>query len=182
MPVIHSFPPVAGSYVRILILGSMPGEASLTASQYYAHPRNAFWPIMAPLLQIQSDAPYHQKLAALRSSPFALWDVLKSCKRTGSLDSSIEADTQKINDFQTLFTQHPAITHIFFNGGKAEACFMRYVLHQYDCGSLQLTRLPSTSPANARLPFEDKAEIWHEAINRALASDALIAETQSGNT
>lgn len=182
MPVIHSFPPVAGSNVRILILGSMPGEASLTANQYYAHPRNAFWPIMAPLLQIQSDAPYHQKLAALRSSPFALWDVLKSCKRTGSLDSSIEADTQKINDFQTLFTQHPAITHIFFNGGKAETCFKRYVLSANSLTHMKLSRLPSTSPANARLPFEDKAEIWHEAINRALVSDVPIPETQNGNT
>ncbi|OQW42113.1 MAG: DNA-deoxyinosine glycosylase [Proteobacteria bacterium SG_bin4] len=179
---IHSFAPVAGSHARILILGSMPGEASLAAKQYYAHQRNAFWRIMAPLLQIQADAAYCHKLAAFQTSPFALWDVLKSCKRTGSLDSSIETGTQRINDFQTFFTQHPAITHIFFNGGKAEACFMRYVLYQYDYGSLQLTRLPSTSPANARLSFEDKVKIWHDAITRALASDALIPKTQNGNT
>ncbi|MGM3005558.1 DNA-deoxyinosine glycosylase, partial [Bacillus cereus group sp. BC325] len=84
---------------RILILGSMPGEASLAAKQYYAHQRNAFWPIMAAFLRIRADAPYHEKVAALQSSPIALWDVLKSCKRSGSLDTSIEAGTQSFNDF-----------------------------------------------------------------------------------
>ncbi len=71
----------------------MPGEASLSANQYYAHRRNAFWPIIAQLLQINPDAAYQEKITALKSSPIALWDVLKSCKRQGSLDSMIEADT-----------------------------------------------------------------------------------------
>lgn len=179
MPVIYSFAPVAGNRARILILGSMPGEASLTANQYYAHPRNAFWPIMAPLLSIPADSPYQEKIAALHASPIALWDVLQSCQRSGSLDSSIETGTQTINDFQTFFSLHPAITHVFFNGGTAEACFVRHVLHQHDFGSLKLSRLPSTSPANARLSFDDKCRIWHEEIRLALA---IAHSKQRNNT
>lgn len=175
---IHSFAPIVGSHAKILILGSMPGTASLAANQYYAHQRNAFWPIMASFLRIQADAPYHEKVAALRSSPIALWDVLKSCKRSGSLDSSIETDTQSINDFQTFFSRHPTICYIFFNGGKAEACFRRYVLLANDVKPMNLSRLPSTSPANARLSFEDKLRAWHKSINHALAIDYPIQKTK----
>ena len=146
----------------------MPGAASLAANQYYAHSRNTFWPIIAQLLKIHPDAPYEEKITALKTSPIALWDVLKSCKRTGSLDSGIETDTQISNDFQLFFSAHRKITHVFFNGGKAEACFKRYVLANNDLGLIKLSRLPSTSPANARLSFDDKCRIWHEMINSAL--------------
>jgi hypoxanthine-DNA glycosylase len=168
MPTIYSFAPVAGSHAKILILGSMPGKASLAAEQYYAHSRNAFWPIIAQLLKIHPDATYPQKIAALKSSPIALWDVLKSCKRVGSLDSSIETHTQISNDFQSFFVAHKKITHVFFNGGKAEACFKRYVLPSSNLDVMKLSRLPSTSPANARLSFDEKCRIWHEMIYTAL--------------
>jgi TDG/mug DNA glycosylase family protein len=171
MSIIHSFEPIVGSHAKILILGSMPGEASLSANQYYAHRRNAFWPIIAQLLQINPDAAYQEKIAALKSSPIALWDVLKSCKRQGSLDSMIEADTQAINDFQSFFSVHQQIKHVFFNGGKAEACFKRYVLSVDELKFLSVSRLPSTSPANARLSLEDKLRIWHEMINSVLGSE-----------
>lgn len=167
MSIIHSFAPIAGSHAKILILGSMPGEASLAASQYYAHRRNAFWPIIAQLLQIHPAASYEQKIAALKSSPIALWDVLKSCKRAGSLDSSIETATQISNDFQSFFAAHQKITHVFFNGGKAEVCFKRYVLANNDMGLIKFSRLPSTSPTNARLSFDNKCRIWHEMIRLA---------------
>ena len=170
MPTIHSFQPIAGSHAKILILGSMPGQASLAANQYYAHSRNAFWPIIAQLLQISPDALYEEKITALKTSHIALWDVLKSCKRAGSLDSMIETDTQTINDFQSFFPAHKKITHVFFNGGKAEACFKRYVLPESDLGLIKLSRLPSTSPANARLSLEDKCRIWHEMIHSAFES------------
>lgn len=170
MPVIHSFPPIAASHARILILGSMPGEASLAANQYYAHQRNAFWPIMSRLLQIQSNASYEDRVGALKTSPIALWDVLKSCKRMGSLDSSIEAETQIINDFKSFFSIHPAIAHVFFNGGKAESCFRRYVLPVNNLEAFKLSRLPSTSPANARMSFDQKCRIWHETIHLVLAT------------
>ncbi len=168
MPTIYSFQPIVDSHARILILGSMPGQASLSANQYYAHRRNAFWPIFAQLLPISADAPYEEKVHALQLSHIALWDVLKSCKRTGSLDSRIEPDAQTINDFQSFFHTHKKITHVFFNGGKAEACFKRYVSPTYDLGLIQCSRLPSTSPANARLSFADKCRIWHEMIHSAL--------------
>lgn len=170
MPTLYSFQPIVGSRAKILILGSMPGEASLAANQYYAHRRNAFWPIVTQLLQIDPDTPYEEKITALKSSHLALWDVLKSCKRTGSLDSMIEVDTQTVNDFQSFFNVHQQITHVFFNGGKAEACFKRYVSPAHDLGFLKLARLPSTSPANARLSFSEKSNIWHEMIHSALAS------------
>ncbi len=170
MPTIHSFAPIAGVHAKILILGSIPGEASLAATQYYAHPRNAFWPIMAPLLQIQVSSPYEEKITALKSSPIALWDVLKSCNRSGSLDSMIEANTQLVNNFTAFFALHPQITHVLFNGGKAEACFKRNVIPGNKLGSITLSRLPSTSPANARLPFDEKYKTWHQIIKLALES------------
>lgn len=170
MSTIYSFEPIAGSHAEILILGSMPGEASLAAKQYYAHSRNAFWPIIVQLLKIHPDATYQQKITALKSSPIALWDVLKSCKRLGSLDSSIETHTQISNDFQSFFAAHKKITHVFFNGGKAEACFKRYALPNSNLGLIKLSRLPSTSPANARLPFDEKCRIWHEMIDAVLES------------
>ncbi|UJP05549.1 MAG: DNA-deoxyinosine glycosylase [Nitrosomonas sp.] len=176
MPVIHGFPPVVGSHASILILGSMPGEASLAANQYYAHPRNAFWPIMAPLLQIAPNTVYSARIEALKASRIALWDVLKSCERTGSLDTRIEPNTQTINDFRSFFAECRCISHIFFNGNKAENCFRRYVLPGVNCEFATLVRLPSTSPANARLLFEQKCEIWHESIHRALTAGSLACK------
>ncbi|SEG12842.1 DNA-deoxyinosine glycosylase [Nitrosomonas ureae] len=168
MPTIHSFAPIAGRHAKILILGSMPGEASLAANQYYAHPRNAFWPIMAPLLRIQANSRYEEKIIALKSSPIALWDVLKSCNRAGSLDSMIETGTQIVNNFPAFFAFHQHITHIFFNGGKAETCFKRNVIPGIKPGSITLSRLPSTSPANARLSSDEKCKTWHQMIKLAL--------------
>lgn len=169
MSLAQSFPPIAGEQAEILILGSMPGEASLAAQQYYAHPRNAFWPIMTRWLQIPLEASYQEKITALQASPIALWDVLKSCRRSGSLDSNIEADTQIINDFHTFFSIHREITQVFFNGGKAETCFKRNVLPYTNSNRLNLFRLPSTSPANARMSFEEKCHIWHKRINTIIS-------------
>ncbi|PSJ16455.1 DNA-deoxyinosine glycosylase [Nitrosomonas supralitoralis] len=175
MPTIHSFAPIAGIHAKILILGSMPGEASLAENQYYAHPRNVFWPIMAPLLQIQVNTSYEEKIIALKSSPIALWDVLKSCSRTGSLDSMIDTETQIINNFAAFFSLHREITHVFFNGGKAETCFRRNVILDKDSGAITLSRLPSTSPANARLSFDARYRIWHQMIKLALEAHAPAA-------
>ena len=170
MPTIYSFPPIAGNQAKILILGSMPGEASLAAKQYYAHRRNAFWPIITQWLHIDAHASYEEKVSALQSSPIALWDVLKSCKRVGSLDSMIESGTQTGNDFSSFFSTHRKITHVFFNGGTAEASFKRYVLPGSGFGDLTFARLPSTSPANARLSFDDKCRTWHEMLHSAVKS------------
>jgi double-stranded uracil-DNA glycosylase len=124
---IYSFEPIEDRNAEILILGSMPGRASLIAGQYYAHAQNAFWRIIARLLQLDATASYSMKVRALKSARIALWDVLHSCTRDGSLDSMIERDTQTANDFQKFFCTHRKISHVFFNGSKAEACFKRHV-------------------------------------------------------
>ena len=157
---IYSFAPIADRNAEILILGSMPGRASLAAGQYYAHAQNTFWRIISELLQLAPASPYATRVQALKSARIALWDVLRSCRREGSLDSMIEADTQTANDFRTFFRAHPQITQVFFNGAKAEACFRQHVLREIDGRALRYTRLPSTSPTNASLSFARKLEAW----------------------
>jgi hypoxanthine-DNA glycosylase len=160
MTLIYSFEPIADEHAEILILGSIPGQASLSAGQYYAHHRNAFWLIISNLLQIDPDAPYQTKTEALKSARIALWDVLQSCKRTGSLDSGIVNDSLMINDFQTFFRSHKEIKQVFFNGAKAETCFKRHILRQTKLDYMSFTRLPSTSPANATISFSHKLAAW----------------------
>lgn len=163
---IHSFEPIADENAELLILGSMPGRASLAAGQYYAHGQNAFWRIISQLLQLDAASPYEVRVQTLKSSRIALWDVLHSCRRQGSLDAMIERDTQIANDFQTFFQTHNKITHVFFNGAKAEEYFLRHVLKNINNNSISFTRLPSTSPAHATMSFEQKLRAWRpiEAI------------------
>jgi len=153
MACIHSFEPIEDKNAEILILGSMPGRASLAAGQYYAHAQNAFWRIVSELLQFDRALPYEVRVQALKSARIAVWDVLQSCTREGSSDAMIESDTQIANDFRTFFRTHKKIKHVFFNGAKAEACFRRHVLRDLDSGAISYLRLPSTSPANASMTF-----------------------------
>lgn len=156
----RSFPPIANPDATILILGSMPGQASLAADAYYAHPRNAFWPIMATLLGFAANADYAQRIAALKAARIALWDVLHSCHRPGSLDADIAPDSLLANDLPAFLQQHPAIQRVFFNGAKAEACFRKHIAPSLATTSLRCMRLPSTSPAHAALSFERKLAAW----------------------
>lgn len=161
MSAVRSFAPVAARDARVLILGSMPGVASLTAQQYYAHPRNAFWPIMGALLGFAPAAPYEVRLRALTQAGIALWDVLDACVRPGSLDSAILDASIVPNDFTGFLARHRGITHVFFNGSKAADSFRRHVIPTLPSASqLTLTPLPSTSPANASTRFEHKLERW----------------------
>jgi len=172
MTLIYSFAPIADPHAEILILGSMPGQASLDANQYYAHPQNAFWRIMGELLDFDPVvASYAEKTTALKSARIALWDVLQSCRRKGSLDSNIENGSQRVNDFRMFFTQHTQIRHLFFNGAKAETCFRRHVLIQNPAQIIRwltMTRLPSTSPAHATLSFMQKHDQWRELLGSKL--------------
>ena len=161
---IHSFSPLANPDARILILGSMPGRASLAAYQYYAHPQNSFWRIMAQLLHTEATLPYEQRVDGLTSAGIAVWDVLQSCFREGSLDAKIESDTLLANDFRSFFQTHPKISHVFFNGAKAEACFRRHVLHELEQVPLVYLRLPSTSPANAGITYASKLKDWQSIL------------------
>lgn len=156
----QGFPPVAGPDARILILGSMPGERSLAAQQYYAHPRNAFWPIMGALLGFDAASDYAQKTRALISGRIALWDVLDSCVRPGSLDADIDATTAKANNFEDFFRRHPQITRVYFNGTTAETYYRRHVRPLRDADPRRYTCLPSTSPAHASVPHQRKQEAW----------------------
>lgn len=146
---------------RVLILGSMPGAKSLAQQQYYAHPRNLFWPIMATLCGFAADLDYHDKLQQLQASGVALWDVIGQCQRSGSLDSAIRAE--QVNDFEQFFTRQPDIAAIGFNGAKAWQSFARHVLPaQQIPAHIALLPLPSTSPAHAALSFAAKLERWQQ--------------------
>jgi hypoxanthine-DNA glycosylase len=158
MSQVESFPPIVSDNSKVLILGSMPGEASLKAGRYYAHPRNAFWPIMGALFGAEPSLPYQERLARLQAAGVALWDSLKACVRPGSLDASITDEVP--NDFPAFFASHPRITHIYFNGSKAEAVFRRHALPLLRNDSHIFTRLPSTSPAHAAMPLDDKVRAW----------------------
>jgi double-stranded uracil-DNA glycosylase len=157
----QSFPPIARETARVLILGTMPGGASLRAQQYYAHPRNQFWPILGALLGFDPASPYDARVAALRAADIALWDVLRSCIRPGSLDSAIEPRSTVPNDFAGFLAAHPQIRRICFNGAKAAALYARLVQPQLTGGrEIRQLRLPSTSPAHAALPFAAKLQAW----------------------
>lgn len=165
---IRGFPPVAAPDACVLVLGSMPSVASLAAGRYYAHSRNAFWPLMTKLLAIGDDSPYEARLAAMREAGIALWDVLHSCRREGSLDTAIEEE--EANDFAAFLAGHRRIRTVLFNGAKAEAAFRGHVLASGLAGGLALRRLPSTSPANASWSFARKLSAWREALEEAGAN------------
>lgn len=157
---VHSFAPIEGRNAEVLILGSMPGAKSLAANQYYAHPQNAFWRIVAKLLEFDPGIPYEARINKLKSARIALWDVLQSCEREGSLDSSIERESQVPNDFRAFFRTHPKIKRVFFNGAEAQTCFNRHAQAQASANPIAYARLPSTSPANATLSFAQKLRDW----------------------
>lgn len=166
MPHIHSFPPIKIASARVLILGSMPGKESLRAGQYYAHRRNAFWPIMGDLVGAAPVLPYAKRIQVLQSVGIALWDVLASCTRDSSLDADIDVHSAYPNDFESFFLTHPGISHVFFNGAMAEKCFRRFVPHLLEHRSLHYRRLPSTSPANASMSYQQKLKAWEVIVKK----------------
>ncbi|GAB6139523.1 DNA-deoxyinosine glycosylase [Methylosoma difficile] len=161
----QGFPPIVSANVNVVILGTMPGERSLQQQQYYAHRRNAFWPIMASLLGFDEGAGYEERRSALLQGGVAVWDVLHRCCREGSLDSNIAVNTIQPNDFVDFFAKYPAIKHVYFNGGVAEKLFKKYVLPNLEAtSSLLYLRLPSTSPAYAAMSLLEKQHVWRAAL------------------
>ncbi|MBL1260650.1 MAG: DNA-deoxyinosine glycosylase [Thiotrichaceae bacterium] len=161
---ITGFPPVVAPEAQVLILGSMPGKASLDVSQYYAHPRNAFWPIICLLFNEPRQLSYDERLLLVQKNKMALWDVMRHCEREGSLDSAIEQSTVVANDFVGFLTDNASIRYLFFNGAQAEASFKRQVTPHLSAHGikLEMVRLPSTSPAHAAMSFEEKLAQWQQ--------------------
>lgn len=157
---LEGFPPIADDGAQILILGNMPSVMSLAARQYYGNPRNAFWRITGDIFGFDAEADYAERTAAIRDGGVAVWDVLRLCRRQGSLDSAIEPDSMVANDFAAFFDAHPAIDRVFFNGAAAEKNFGR--LAGID-RPLRYRRLPSTSPAQT-MRYADKLAAWRAAI------------------
>ncbi len=160
------FPPAATTDAKLLILGSLPGQRSLEAQQYYAQPRNAFWTLMGSLFGFDADACYADRLESLNAHGVALWDVCASAYRRGSLDQRIEPSSVRANDFELFFEVHPDIALICFNGAKAASLYRRLVLPRLSVRAAAIAshRLPSTSPAHATLTFAHKQEKWRSAL------------------
>ncbi len=158
---LSALPPVVRADTRLLILGSFPGTASLRAQQYYAHPRNQFWPILGALLaQPLTELAYPERIRCLLDHAVGLWDVYASCHREGSLDTAIRDPVP--NDLEGLLVRAPALRLVVHNGAES-ARRMREI----EALGLPALRLPSTSPANARLGLEAKLALWGEALGRA---------------
>lgn len=160
------FTAIQNTDAEVLILGSMPSVESLNQQQYYAHPRNAFWRIMKSLFALSDELSYPQLCSCLIKHKIAVWDVLQSCQRQGSLDSDIEASSIVANNFTLFLQQHQMIRLIVFNGGKAEQIFNQYVLATLTDTQLSIVRkrLPSTSPAHAAMSFEQKHDCWQKIL------------------
>jgi hypoxanthine-DNA glycosylase len=159
-PLLEGLPPIVGDDARVLILGNMPSVMSLAARQYYGNPRNGFWRITGDIFGFDSSAAYDDRVASLCGNGVAVWDVLRHCRRKGSLDSAVERNSMVANDFEEFFDAHPTIVDVFFNGAAAEKNFGRLV----GLGSgLRYRRLPSTSPAQT-MRYEDKLAAWRAAL------------------
>lgn len=159
---VYSFAPVSSPQARVLILGSMPGKRSLEMQQYYAHPQNAFWRIMAEIFEFNVHSPYQERIQHLRDRGVALWDVLAACTRESSLDSDIVESSIIANDFPAFLSQHPLIEHIYCNGARSFQSFLRHVRPDLSDKYLEIpvTQLPSTSPAYAAMDFQAKLDTW----------------------
>lgn len=159
--VLHGLPPLLAANTRLVVLGSFPGVASLRAQQYYGHPQNQFWKIMATLLSPNAAEvlamPYAERAQWLLNQGVGLWDVYAACEREGSLDANIQ--NAQPNDLQSLLTRCPAVVAIAHNGGES----FKHVKLTRALG-LPVHRLPSTSPAHASMTFSQKLEVWRTAL------------------
>lgn len=159
----RGFPPVARVDARILVLGSLPGRRSLKAAEYYAHPRNAFWPIMAELTG--ASGSYDERCRTLIERRIALWDVLAEAPRPGSLDADIRTAAAAPNDFHAFFRKHRQIVRVGFNGQTAARLFAKLVPEECRAMIAEYRILPSTSPAYAAMPYAAKLGAWRKVLN-----------------
>lgn len=165
-PALVGLPPLSRPDALALVVGSMPGAASLAAQQYYAHPRNAFWPVMGALFGAGPELEYPARVARLLEARVAVWDVARSCRRDGSLDSAIERDSVEPNDLAAFVAAHRELRLVVCNGGTARAFFSRYVLPRAGDAvrALSIVQAPSTSPAHASMSLRAKIAAWRMAV------------------
>jgi hypoxanthine-DNA glycosylase len=154
-----SFPPISANTTEILILGSLPGEKSLAMHEYYAHPQNKFWRIIAAITDNETPATYGDKLSLLIKNKIGVWDVVREAKRIGSLDTNIVGEVP--NDIDSFISRHKNLKVVGFNGTKAMKLFDKYFKRQ---AQIKYIQLPSSSPANARIKFEKMSEKWRKVI------------------
>ena len=159
IPFKTAFPPIVNKNCKILLLGTMPGDRSLSLQQYYGHAGNHFWKLIYTLFGEPLEMDYEARKTFLLHHEIALWDVLESCTCEGSLDSNIKNEV--VNDFAAFYREYPKITHIFFDSKKAEVFYLRHVKKSED---KIYHLLPSPSRANASKTFEQKLEAWKELL------------------
>ncbi|MCX7946602.1 MAG: DNA-deoxyinosine glycosylase [Hydrogenophilus sp.] len=167
LPLLRGFPPVSPSSPHTLILGSFPSPASLTAGAYYAHPRNAFWPIMGAIFGFDPQSPYPERIEALTRAGIALWDTIGACIRPGSRDDAIDLSSVIPNPVASFILAHPTLTRIVTNGTLATRLFRRFVWVHLPIElrtQLRLLPLPSTSPAHALRSYPQKLHLWRAAL------------------
>jgi double-stranded uracil-DNA glycosylase len=171
----EGFNPIAGTTPAVLILGTFPSEESLKQNQYYAHPRNQFWEMIAAICGTGRHDEYEKRCERARSKGIAIWDVLKSCDREGSSDGRIRRGHFIPNDIGGFLLEHP-VSAIFFNGTKAALLFKQHVDLSILPVQPRLMTLPSTSPAHAALSKQQKLERWLE-VKTYLTTQGQPAET-----
>jgi len=159
---LQSLPYLAQANARLLVLGSMPGAVSLQHAQYYAHPRNQFWRLLFATFGVADPRTYADRVAFLHRQCIALWDVLATCEREGSLDARIVAGSERPNDIASFLRAHAEIRAIALNGGKAAALFRRLVMPLE--APIEILAMPSTSPAHTQ-PFAAKLQRWRQAFD-----------------
>jgi len=146
--------PVTGPDPRVLILGSFPSVLSLAHREYYGNPKNRFWDVMEEILGVPADLPYAERTLRLTQNNVALWDVVRTCERPGSADSRIKDPVP--NDIAGFFREHPTLRLVALNGGTAGRLYHKLA----EVPGLPAVTLPSTSPAYAAMPFEEKVRAW----------------------
>lgn len=173
---IEGFPPIAAEDSRILVLGSMPSETSLKKQQYYGHRRNAFWRIMGELFGAGQEIDYEQRKQILMQNGVAVWDVLNTCCRKGSMDSDIDMDSIQINNFNWFYSVYPFIRTVFFNGSTAEKVYTKQIspILKKQYNYLRYQRLPSTSPAYASMKLDRKIEAWRVILSELTACGKVV--------
>ena len=154
-----SFAPISGPETSILILGSLPGDKSIELNEYYGHPRNRFWRILSEITRQTPPITYADKMSLLAKTNIGVWDVAHRAIRRGSLDHAIlHEEPNRLDDF---VGNHVNLKVIGFNGKKAEALFDKYFKRNPE---IRYVSLPSTSPANAAITFDELCDRWRQIL------------------